>query len=92
LCLIGSLLTSDHDDEVLFLKAYSLKQTTIQGGAHAKPDQEMAAGHTTVSGSSDVSDERLEGHEQSLQGGAARGEQVHASATIDVIELAVLKG
>ncbi len=85
LCLIGSLLTCDDDDEVLFIKAYSLKRTTIQGGAHTKPDQEMATGDTTASGSAgeraeegaDASDVKSEGHEQSLQGGAR--EQEHAA-------------
>ncbi|KAH9071142.1 MFS general substrate transporter [Lactarius deliciosus] len=74
---------------VLFMKAYSLKRTTIQGAAHAKPDQEMAAGDATASGraaagveaAADVSDERSEENKQSLQGG--HEEQDHA--TIDVI-------
>lgn len=75
---------------VLFIKAYSLKRTTIQGAAHAKPDQEMAAGDATAPGraaagveeaAADVSDETSEEHKQSLQGG--HGEQDHA--TIDVI-------
>ncbi|KAI9454976.1 MFS general substrate transporter, partial [Lactarius psammicola] len=64
---------------VLFIKAYSLKRTTIQGGAHAKADQEMAAGETTASGSvgADASDEKSDGHEQSLQGGV--DEQGHTT-------------
>ncbi|KAH9030951.1 MFS general substrate transporter [Lactarius hengduanensis] len=75
---------------VLFMKAYSLKRTTIQGAAHAKPDQEMAAGDATAPGraaagveeaAADVSDERSEENKQSLQGG--HGEQDHAA--IDVI-------
>ncbi len=82
LCLIGSLLTCEHDVEVLFIKAYSLKRTTIQGGAHTKPDQEMATGDTTALGSAgegaeegaDASDVKSEGHEQSLQGGAREQE------------------
>ena len=90
--LIGKevFLTSDHDDEALFMKAYSLKQTTVQCGAHPKPDEEMAVGDTTtVSGRTDLFDEILEvqAHKQSLQ--LARG-QVHAG--FDVIELTVLKG
>ena len=53
---IGSLLTSDRDDEVLFIKVYSLKQTASHGGTHAKPDQdsEMAAGDTIAFGRSDL--------------------------------------
>ena len=85
LCLIGSLLTCNDNDKVLFIKAYSLKRTTIQGGAHIKPDQEMATGDTTASESAgeeaeegaDASDVKSEGHEQLLQGGAR--EKEHAA-------------
>lgn len=42
--LFGNLPTSDLHDEVLFIKAYSLKRNTILGGAQAKPDEEMIAG------------------------------------------------
>lgn len=70
LCLVGGLLTSGHN-EVLFIKAYSLKRTTIQqGDAHARPsDEEMAAGGDTE-GTARVDGlvEKSEGHEQSLQG------------------------
>jgi hypothetical protein len=80
LCLVGGLLTSGHD-EVFFIKAYSLKQTTIQqGDTHARqPDEEMvAAGETEGTGEwsgsrVNGSVERSEGYEQSLQG--ERGEQ-----------------
>ncbi|KAI9446101.1 major facilitator superfamily domain-containing protein [Lactarius indigo] len=73
---------------VLFIKAYSLKRTTIQGAARAKPDQEIATGDTTASGrtaaeaGADVSDERSEERKHSLQG--VNGEQDHAA--IDVID------
>src|SRR6266702_2300927 len=86
--LIGGLLTCYHDDEVLFIKAYSLKRTTIRGGAHAKPDQEVATGDTTAGAGTgtdawaDASDEKSDGDEQSLQGGP--GEQGYGA--IDVIE------
>jgi hypothetical protein len=86
-CLIGSLLTSDLYDEVLFIKVYSLKRNTIQGGAHSKPDEEMAAGEATTAveattsggagAGADASDEKSEGHEESLQGGP--GEQEYAA-------------
>ena len=92
MCLIGSLLTSDDDDEVLFIKAYSLNWTTIQGGAHMKPDQEMATGDTTASSESagegaeegtDASDVKSKGHEQSLQGGPRKQDE---HAAIDIID------
>ncbi len=89
LCLIGSVLTCDHDVEVLFIKAYSLKRTTIQGGAHTKPDQEIATGDTTASGSAGEGveegalDVKSEGHEQSLQGGPGKRDE---HAAIDVID------
>jgi hypothetical protein len=68
LFLVGGLLTSGHD-EVLFIKAYSLKRTTIQqGDTHARPsDEEMAAAGDTE-GRIKGSVEKSEGHEQSLQG------------------------
>jgi EmrB/QacA subfamily drug resistance transporter len=59
---------------VLFMKAYSLKRTTIQQpDTHAKqPDEEAAAAADTEgtgSGSgAGASDEKSEGHEQTLQG------------------------
>ena len=66
----------DHDDEVLFIKAYSLKRTTIQGAAHPKPDAEATVGDVTGSGEAgaeaDTSDEKSEGHEESLQGGSGQ--------------------
>jgi hypothetical protein len=78
--LVRGLLTSGHD-EVLFIKAYSLKRTTIQqGDTHARqPDEEMvASGDTEGTGEGSGSRvngsvEKSEGHEQSLQGD--RGEQ-----------------
>lgn len=48
--IIWSLLTFDHYDVVLFIKAYSLKRTTIQRGVHAKPDEETIACNTTTAG------------------------------------------
>ena len=80
--LVGSLLTSDHD-EVLFLKVYSLKRTTIQQGVtHARQSDEEAAagGDTGATGSGSgagASDEKSEGHEQSLPG--VPGEQEHTA-------------
>jgi hypothetical protein len=76
LCLILSFLTYDHD-EVLFIKAYSLQRTTIQGGAHATPDKGIATGDKTATGDPTASvaaspQEKVE-------------EQEHAA--IDVIEL-----
>ena len=44
------------------MKAYSLKRATIQSGAHAKPDQEMAIGASEGAGA-DVSNEKSEGRE-----------------------------
>jgi hypothetical protein len=86
-CLVGDLLTSGRD-EVLFIKAYSLKRTTIQqGDTHARPsDEEMAkemaaAGDTEGTGEGsgsgvDGSVEKSEGHEQSLQGEPGEQERV----------------
>jgi len=45
---------------ILFIKAYSLKQTTIQGGAHAKPDEEKADSDTTTSVGVNAADEKSE--------------------------------
>ncbi|KAI9449899.1 MFS general substrate transporter [Lactarius psammicola] len=71
---------------VLFIKAYSLKRNTIQRGARARPDQEMAVGDTTAGAGADAwadaSDGKSEGHEQSLKGGAR--EQDHGA--VDVID------
>ena len=73
---------------MLFLKVYSLKRTTIQqGDTHARqPDEEAASGGdtgATGSGSgAGASDEKSEGHEQSLPG--VPGEQEHTAN--DVID------
>ena len=62
-----------HDDVVLFMKAYSLKRTTIQQpDAHAKqPDEEAAAAGDTegtgLGSGAGTSDEKSEGHEQTVQ-------------------------
>ncbi|KAH9066301.1 MFS general substrate transporter [Lactarius vividus] len=85
--IMGDVLICDHGDKVLFIKAYSLKRTTIQGAARAKPDQETVAGDATASGravarveaAADVSDERSE---ESLR----RGHEEQDHATIDVID------
>ena len=76
-----SLLTSLHDNKVLFIKVYSLERTTIQqGNAHAiQPDEVMVttsdAEETGPRSGADASDERSEGQVQSLQRGS--GEQEH---------------
>jgi len=70
---------------VLFMKAYSLKRTTIQQHAKQSDEEMTAAGDTGGSGSgsaADASDVKSEGHEQSLQG--VSGEQEHSSN--DVID------
>lgn len=89
-----SLLTSCHDDEVLFIKAYSLERTTIQqleGDAQAiQPDEVLVTARDTEgteSGSgADASDEKSEGQVQSLQRepGKPCGEQEHTAH--DVID------
>jgi hypothetical protein len=69
---------------VLFIKAYSLKRTTIQSAAHAKPDEEMTAGDARASGGAgagtDSTDEKSVGHEESMEAGS--GEQEHATADV----------
>lgn len=76
------LLTSDHDDEVLFIKAYSLKRNIIRGDIHVKPDDEKAASDTTLSVGGDAKDERSDRFDQSFQVGRA-GENEHIA--IDVV-------
>ena len=78
---------SSDDYVVLFIKAYSLERTTIQGTAHAKPDEEATVGDATASGGAgadagaDATDEKSEGH--SLQGGP--GEE-HTAIDVQVID------
>ena len=76
---------SSDNDVVLFIKAYSLKRTTIQGTAHAKPDEEATVGDATASGGAgagaDATDENSDGHKASLKGGP--GEQDHVADVID---------
>ena len=62
---------------VLFIKAYSLKRATVQGGAQAKSGGETTAGDTTASAEAVAN-----GHEDSLQ--AVPGEQGHEAINVNL--------